>query len=329
MIISLPYWEILVSSFLWLTVHVIVSHTFGKGQTFSWSSSHCPQLWSISCWFRYVPVMSQEVSMRPFGSVVKRWRTTVPAGLRRKHQKFEASKDLFNSAHRPRACGLWTCSPRLWNSLSGICVHTYYAPFSISRIRTEKHPEKHVFSCMLSSFLKNPEHVIRPPHVCRIGRIRLLHGMPQRLCAWLLRSNEKSESWWKCGSGRIVMNFTCFLHRKSTKNNHTVSNRWCSVDWGCFDVYFIFHVIFPLVTHWSGVWTLYRLSFFFGLGMTGISPANCRTVCQGAIFIIMLMGLEELGFRPTRVQSFLTCSFMICESTFFSNMSFYHIVMGI
>ena len=121
-----------------------------KRANISWSFSHCPQLWSIFCWFWYVPVMSQEVSMRPFGSVVKRWRTTVPAGLR-KHQKLRSVKGFVQFS--PHAW-LWTLDmfsntfkfPE-WNM-----GRYYYATFSISRIRPEKRPKTHVFSCILSSF---------------------------------------------------------------------------------------------------------------------------------------------------------------------------------
>lgn len=56
-----------------LTVHVIVSQIFGQGQAFDDNLLIALNYGPIFCWFRYVPDMSQEVSMPQFSaSVFKR-----------------------------------------------------------------------------------------------------------------------------------------------------------------------------------------------------------------------------------------------------------------
>ena len=101
-----------------------------------------------------------------------------------------------------------------------------------------------------------------------IGRIRLLLGMLQRLCAWLLRSKQISHV------------FFCTGHRKG-------NNRWCGLVVLMIDVFFACLFL-------TGVECFHTVlaEYYVGLGMTGVDLRS-RTVCQGAIFIIMLMGLEE------------------------------------
>lgn len=116
-------------------------------------------------------------------------------------------------------------------------------------------------------------------------------------------------------------NFTCVLffctgHRK--ENDH-----WCRLVILMIDVYFTYLFL-------TGVECFHTVlaEYYVGLGMTGVDLRS-RTVCQGAIFIIMLMGLEEPVFQSDPpgltsihtlggkcLHSFLTDSFMTCESTF-------------
>lgn len=107
--------------------------------------------------------------------------------------------------------------------------------------------------------------------------------------------------------------------------NRKENNHWCRLVILMIDVYFTYLFL-------TGVECFHTVlaEYYVGLGMTGVDLWS-RTVCQGAIFIIMLMGLEEPVFRsdppgltsihPVETwkmlaQEILTDSFMTCESTF-------------
>ena len=108
-----------------------------------------------------------------------------------------------------------------------------------------------------------------------IGRIRLLPGMLQRLCAWLLRSQQISHVFY-------------FLHGRDIEKRIITG-----VGWLYWWLMCISHFLFL-----TGVECFHTVlaEYFVGLGMTGVDLGS-RTVCQGAIFIIMLMGLEEPVFQ--------------------------------